>query len=47
LAVSLQCSIAEPNTSDDLGKSVGSIEPAPVVLGRLGELEDHGERHLA
>ena len=39
--------IAEPDAPDELTEAVGAVEPAPVALGRLGELEDHGERGLA
>ena len=39
--------VAEADTADDVGEAVGTIQSAPVALGRLGELEDHGERGLA
>ena len=39
--------VAEADTADDVGEAVGTIQSAPVALGRLGELEDHGERGRA
>jgi hypothetical protein len=38
--------IAESDALDGLAETVGAIQPAPVALGRLGELEDHGETGL-
>jgi len=39
--------VAEAHTFDHLGEALGAVQPAPVPLGRLGELEDHGECGLA
>ena len=39
--------IAELDALDALAQAAGTVEPAPVVLGRLRELEDHGETGLA
>ena len=39
--------IAEPDAPDELTKAVGAVEPAPVALGRPGELEHHRERGVA
>ena len=39
--------IAEADALDDLGETLRAVQPAPVPLGRLGQLEDHRERRLA
>jgi hypothetical protein len=39
--------VAEAEALDHLGKAVRAIEPAPMTLCGLGELEDHGEGSLA
>src|SRR3954454_21582802 len=39
--------IAEADAVDDLGQALGAVQPAPVALGALGELEDHRQRGLA
>ena len=39
--------VCEPNAFDQLAEPLGAIETTPGALGRLGELEDHGERGLA
>jgi hypothetical protein len=39
--------VAEAHALDHLGEALGAVQPAPVPLGRLGELEDHGECGLA
>ena len=39
--------VAEVHALDHLGETLRAVQPAPVPLGRLGELEDHGERGLA
>ena len=39
--------IAEVHALDHLGETLRAVQPAPVPLGGLGELEDHGERSLA
>ena len=39
--------VAEVHALDHLGEAVRAVQPAPVPLGGLGELEDHGERGLA
>ena len=37
-------SVVELYTQDDLRQLIVAIEPAPAVLGGLGQLEDHSER---
>src|SRR5688572_24946700 len=37
---------AKADAANDLGKALGSIQLAPVPLGRFGEFEHHGERGL-
>ena len=39
--------VCEPDTFNQLTETFGAIETAPGALGRLGELEDHGERSRA
>jgi hypothetical protein len=39
--------VAEVHALDHLGEALRAVQPAPVPLGGLGELEDHGERGLA
>ena len=39
--------IAEAYALDHLGKALRAIQPAPVSLGRLSELENHRQRGLA
>jgi TctA family transporter len=39
-------SVGELYTDDEFRQQVVTIETAPVFLGRLSELEDHGERNL-
>ena len=39
-------SVAEPDAAGDLDEMLGAVQPAPVALGRLGELKDHRERSL-
>ena len=39
--------VAEVHALDHLGETLRAVQPAPVPLGGLGELEDHGERGLA
>src|SRR3954464_12934314 len=39
--------VAEANARDHLGEPLGPVQPAPLTLGRLGELEDHRQRGLA
>ena len=39
--------VAEAHAIDDLGEPLRTIQPAPVPLGRLGELENHRQRGLA
>jgi prevent-host-death family protein len=39
--------VAEADALDDLGETLRAVQPAPVPLGRLGQLEDHRERRLA
>ena len=39
--------VAEVHALDHLGETLRAVRPAPVPLGGLGELEDHGERGLA
>ena len=38
--------VAEVHALDHLGEAVRAVQPTPVPLGGLGELEDHGERGL-
>ena len=38
--------VGEPDTLNELGQLVVTIEPAPAFLCRIGELEHHGERRL-
>ena len=38
--------VDELYTEDQLRQLVVAVEAAPALLGRLGELEDHGERRL-
>src|SRR4051812_924819 len=38
--------VTEANALDHLGEPVGSVQVAPMTLGRFGELEDHGERRF-
>jgi hypothetical protein len=37
-------SVGELYTEDDFRQLVVAIETTPTFFGRLGELEDHGER---
>jgi hypothetical protein len=39
--------VAEAHALNHLGEPLRAIQPTPVPLGRLGKLEDHGERSLA
>ena len=39
--------VAEVHALDHLGEALRAVQPAPVPLGGLGELEGHGERGLA
>lgn len=39
--------IAETDALDELAEADGAIQPTPVALGGLSELEDHGERRVA
>jgi hypothetical protein len=39
--------VAEAHALDQLGEPLRTIQPAPVPLGRLGELENHRQRGLA
>ena len=39
--------VTEVDASDELTEAFRAVETAPVPLGRLGELEHHGERGLA
>ena len=39
--------VAEADALDQLAEALGAIETAPSALGRLGELEDHGQCGLA
>jgi hypothetical protein len=48
LLVSLNgLAVAETHALDYLGEPVRTVQPAPVPLGRLGELENHRQRGLA
>src|ERR1700693_6144796 len=38
--------VGEPDTLNELGQLVVAIEPAPVFLRRIDQLEHHGERRL-
>src|SRR3954463_8096787 len=39
--------VAEADARDHLREPLGAVQPAPVALGALGELEDHRQRGLA
>jgi len=36
--------IAQPEALDELAETVGAVEPMPVALGRLGEVETRKDR---
>src|SRR5215212_11694751 len=38
--------VAEVHALDHLGEALRAVQPAPVPLGRLGELEHHGQGGL-
>ena len=38
--------VAEADALDHLREPLGAVQPAPVALGSLGELEDHRQRGL-
>jgi hypothetical protein len=38
--------VAEADAAHDRGTAIGAVQPAPVPLGRPGELEDQGERDI-
>ena len=38
--------VGEPDALNELGQLVVAIEPPPVFLRRIDELENHGERRL-
>jgi len=39
--------IAKLDAPDELARSIGAVEFPPMALGRVGEVEDHGQRGVA